>query len=101
MGDEDVGHVLEQLVGDLDEERRLFYVGITRARDRLYLSAPRRRMLRGKTVDVTPSRYMDELPTAHVEDYEREEEADLSFEELGALARDLRSKLHPSGTISS
>ena len=47
---------------DLDEERRLFYVGITRARDRLYLTAPRKRMLRGKTVDVTPSRYMDELP---------------------------------------
>ena len=82
------------MAGDLDEERRLFYVGITRARDRLYLSAPRRRMLRGKTVDVALTRYMDELPTAHVQNYEREEEADLSFEELGALTRELLEKHH-------
>jgi superfamily I DNA/RNA helicase len=82
----------EAVAGDLDEERRLFYVGITRARDRLYLCAPRRRMLRGKTVDVAITRYMDELPSAHVQSYEREEDRDLTSEELGALARDLLNK---------
>jgi DNA helicase-2/ATP-dependent DNA helicase PcrA len=79
----------EATVADLDEERRLFYVGITRARDRLYLSAPRRRMLRGKTVEVTLSRYMEELPAEHVQNYERPEDKTLSFEELGNAARAL------------
>jgi len=74
---------------DLDEERRLFYVGITRARDQLYLSAPRKRMLRGKAVEVTPSRYMDELPAEHVRNYERPEDEVLSFKELGKAARAL------------
>ena len=78
---------------DLDEERRLFYVGITRARDQLYLTAPRKRMLRGKTVKVTPSRYMDDLPEEHVRSYERAEDKELSFEELGQAARALREQL--------
>jgi len=87
----------EAVAGDLDEERRLFYVGITRARDRLYLSAPRKRMLRGKSVEVTPSRYMDDLPTEHVQTYERVVEQDLSFAELGSLARELRKQLSKTG----
>ena len=60
---------------------------------RLYLSAPRKRMLRGKTVEVTPSRYMDELPEEHVESYERPEDKVLSFEQLGDAARALREQL--------
>jgi len=79
----------EAAAADLDEERRLFYVGITRARDQLYLTAARKRMLRGKTVEVTPSRYMDDLPAAHVRSYERPEDKALSFEELGKAARAL------------
>ena len=78
---------------DLDEERRLFYVGITRARDQLYLTAGRRRMLRGKTVDVTPSRYMDELPVEHVQEYTPPESELLSQEELGTAVRALRESL--------
>ncbi len=77
----------EATAADLDEERRLFYVGITRARDRLYLSASRRRMLRGKVVEVTPSRYLDDLPEDHVEAYEPPPEEILSADELGSLAR--------------
>jgi ATP-dependent exoDNAse (exonuclease V) beta subunit len=79
----------EASVADLDEERRLFYVGITRARDRLYLVAPERRLLRGKPTEVTPSRYMDDLPSEHIEDYERPPEKNLSFKELRALANEL------------
>ena len=79
----------EATVADLDEERRLFYVGITRARDQLYLTAGRKRMLRGKAMDVTPSRYMDELPAEHVRNYERPESKMLSHDELADAARDL------------
>jgi DNA helicase-2/ATP-dependent DNA helicase PcrA len=80
------------VAADLDEERRLFYVGITRARDRLYLVAPAQRTLRGKTVEVARSRYMDELPGEHLRDYVPPEQEELSREELGALARELLRK---------
>jgi DNA helicase II / ATP-dependent DNA helicase PcrA len=47
---------------DLDEERRLAYVGITRARERLYLTRAGSRTRRGKLVPRTPSRFLDDLP---------------------------------------
>ena len=47
---------------DLDEERRLAYVGITRARERLYLARSAARTKRGKVLPRTPSRFLDDLP---------------------------------------
>ena len=47
---------------DLDEERRLFYVGITRAKDRLYLSHAFRRTVWGQSDTSTPSRFLREIP---------------------------------------
>lgn len=46
----------------LEEERRLFYVGLTRARERAHLSLARRRALFGGVRDVVPSRYLMEIP---------------------------------------
>ncbi len=46
----------------LEEERRLMYVAITRARDRLYLSHTQSRMLHGQVRYNLPSRFLDELP---------------------------------------
>ena len=52
---------------DLDEERRLAYVGITRARELLYLTRATQRLKRGKVLLRTPSRFLEELPPeAHV-----------------------------------
>ena len=48
----------------LEEERRLMYVAMTRARDRLYLSHSQTRMLHGQTRYHVPSRFLDELPEA-------------------------------------
>ncbi len=48
--------------GGLEEERRLMYVAITRARKRLYLSHAQSRMLHGRTTFNLPSRFIDELP---------------------------------------
>jgi DNA helicase II / ATP-dependent DNA helicase PcrA len=46
----------------LEEERRLCYVGITRARERLYLCHAWRRTLYGATDYYTPSRFLNEIP---------------------------------------
>lgn len=47
---------------DLEEERRLCYVGITRARERLMLTAARMRMSRGETHYSRVSRFVEEIP---------------------------------------
>ncbi len=46
----------------LDEERRLFYVGATRARERLYLLYAFRRTNRGRASRSTPSRFLKDIP---------------------------------------
>ncbi len=47
---------------DMDEERRLLYVGVTRARDALFLSHSAKRMLYGRELRLKPSRFLDGLP---------------------------------------
>ena len=47
---------------DLEEERRLCYVGITRAKERLYLLRAFQRGLWGRTGPTLPSRFLDEIP---------------------------------------
>jgi DNA helicase-2/ATP-dependent DNA helicase PcrA len=48
-------------VQDLEEERRLFYVGVTRAEERLYLSHARSRFRYGQYETSIPSRFLDEI----------------------------------------
>src|SRR5262249_46566566 len=52
---------------ELEEERRLAYVGITRAPEKLYLSPAGTRPLSGPTQYNPPSRFLDEIPPALVE----------------------------------
>jgi DNA helicase-2/ATP-dependent DNA helicase PcrA len=47
----------------MEEERRLFYVGITRAKDRLYLVRALRRGGRGYAEETVPSRYLEDIPS--------------------------------------
>jgi DNA helicase II / ATP-dependent DNA helicase PcrA len=53
--------------GNLDEERRLCYVGVTRARERLWMTFARRRSLHGSSAWNLPSRFLGELPEGLVE----------------------------------
>jgi len=56
---------------DLEEERRLFYVAITRAKDELYLSYPHMRLTGGYgDVFQRPSRFLKEIPNKLVEDWQ-------------------------------
>ena len=52
---------------EIEEERRLCYVGITRAKERLYLSAARRRMQRGQAQYNRVSRFVDEIPEEYLD----------------------------------
>jgi DNA helicase-2/ATP-dependent DNA helicase PcrA len=83
---------------DLDEERRLAYVGITRARERLTLTRAAARTRRGKVQPRTPSRFLDDLPPGAHERVDpaaaQEAPADVAACAAGVMAR-LRAKLAP------
>jgi superfamily I DNA/RNA helicase len=49
------------------EERRLFFVGITRAQSRLFLFHSRRRTLRGRTAEARPSPFLADVEEALLE----------------------------------
>jgi len=51
----------------MEEERRLAYVAITRAKRRLYLVSARQRMLMGQTAAHRVSRFVDEIPPEHID----------------------------------
>jgi DNA helicase II / ATP-dependent DNA helicase PcrA len=53
------------LGGDLQEERRLFYVAVTRARDLLHITNSRRRRTYGRLEETAPSRYLSEIPRGY------------------------------------
>ena len=53
--------------GTVEEERRLAYVGITRARQTLTLTLARQRKAYGELMDCAPSRFLDELPEADLD----------------------------------
>lgn len=52
---------------DLEEERRLCYVAVTRAKQRLYLTCAERRMMYGQTRYSRPSQFLDEIPGEYVD----------------------------------
>lgn len=67
---------------DIEEERRLAYVGITRAKKNLYLSHAQTRMLFGTTSRNIPSRFVVEIPDALTEKTGRRQSSQMSFEQL-------------------
>ncbi|TDW99590.1 ATP-dependent helicase [Dinghuibacter silviterrae] len=52
---------------DLEEERRLFYVAVTRAKQRLWLTYANNRYRFGQLVQNDPSRFLDEIPELHLD----------------------------------
>jgi DNA helicase-2/ATP-dependent DNA helicase PcrA len=76
---------------DLEEERRLFYVGTTRAKEKLFLSAARARHRFGETFNGTISRFINEIDSDLIEKKETpmklEESPELKFEKTEITAR--------------
>jgi DNA helicase II / ATP-dependent DNA helicase PcrA len=61
---------MEEGDGSVEEERRLFYVAITRARDKLFISSCQRRRKMGGVIECTPSPFLQEIPESLVEYHE-------------------------------
>lgn len=58
---------------EIEEERRLCYVGITRAKEKLFLSSTKMRIIYGNTVTYPPSRFLQEIPARLVKTIKRQE----------------------------
>ncbi len=67
----------------LEEERRLAYVGLTRARRRCAVSFAANRRVYGQWTSAVPSRFVEELPAEHVEHLHRSPAARPDWETLG------------------
>lgn len=97
----------------LEEERRLAYVGITRARERAYITHVANRQLHGSWINALPSRFITELPSTHIDKQsslssgtgyapnawqrERKESVPPLWEQLRAgQARNIPSRLRPT-----
>jgi superfamily I DNA/RNA helicase len=82
---------------ELEEERRLFYVGVTRARERLTLSRAKARVVRGKPVLRTPSRFLQDIPAELLDEREVADEAAMTASQMAESADALLAALESLG----
>ena len=87
----------DHVSSDIEEERRLFYVGVTRARKRLTLSRAKARVVRGKPSPRTPSRFLLEIPAELVEELEVAPEKGMSTAQLAQNASAFLAMLEENG----
>jgi DNA helicase-2/ATP-dependent DNA helicase PcrA len=62
----------EDEAGSIEEERRLFYVAITRAREKLYITSCKRRSHLQSSTDCEPSPFLQEIPPGLIKYHEKE-----------------------------
>ncbi|MGH7437206.1 MAG: ATP-dependent helicase [Polyangiaceae bacterium] len=78
---------------DIEEERRLMYVGVTRAREQLVVSRARARVVRGKALPRTPSRFLLDVPAEALEEVPVAEDAPTTMAEAAANAEAILAML--------
>lgn len=88
-------------VKELEEERRLAYVGITRARERLYLTRSSLRSAWGQPSYNPPSRFLEEIPDAHLEWKRTGAMGPASTSPVSGVAASLSSSLSASRSRSA
>ena len=81
---------VEENNGDVEEDRILFYVAITRARDKLFISSCRKRRHMQMVSETEPSRFLDEIPSNLVEYHEPKT---ITIEETGKMFGDFLEQL--------
>jgi len=89
-----IGEDSEDEAGSIEEERRLFYVAITRAREKLYITSCQKRRALQTTRECSPSPFIDEIPNELINIHEPEKEtvdegsADRFMEQLKSILKD-------------
>jgi DNA helicase-2/ATP-dependent DNA helicase PcrA len=86
---EDEDGSLPRGANPVEEERRLFYVAITRARDKLYITSCQNRNRRESSGERSPSPFLSEIPSELIESHDEEEEAAIDSE---AFFRSMRER---------
>ena len=77
---------MEEGEGNIEEERRLFYVAITRAQRKLFISSCMKRRKAGNETECHPSPFLDEIPDNLVEYHEPAQQLETS-EAIDILAK--------------
>ena len=74
----------------MEEERRLAYVGITRAKKEAFLSFAMRRAYQGDWMEAIPSRFVNELPDKNIEKNEifKKDDEDFDFDQDNSIQFD-------------
>jgi DNA helicase-2/ATP-dependent DNA helicase PcrA len=85
----------EDPAGSLEEERRLFYVAITRARDKLYITSCQKRRRLQDTVECAPSPFLAEIPPGLIETRDHGESAESSAADTEAFFAKIRTVFQP------
>jgi DNA helicase-2/ATP-dependent DNA helicase PcrA len=94
-------HMRSIEAGDVDEERRLCYVGITRAQRELYMTYTRERALFGQRSAAVPSRFLGEVPDALTDVESRAPAPQTSWDRWGTGAPPPRPEPVPAGAQAS
>lgn len=88
----------------MEEERRLMYVGVTRAMERLFLTYARRRMIMGELRYGQPSRFLSEIPQQHLSGFyslDRQRQGGATEEDSESMRRFSFSEPERRGGYSS
>jgi DNA helicase-2/ATP-dependent DNA helicase PcrA len=84
-------------VQDVEEERRLFYVGVTRAKQRLDMTRCKFRVSRGKPMPRTPCRFLSDIPDELLEHFEVKDAAMMTTDAMQEQATNLLAMLDSLG----
>lgn len=89
-------------IKELEEERRLLYVGITRAQERLFITCSGSRMMRGQPSFNPPSRFLKEIPLKYLENVSPKREPNPYGGDFGSFGTDrngfIRTIKNPTAT---
>ena len=86
-----------QGTSDIEEERRLFYVGVTRAKQRLVMTRCKHRVSRGKPVPRTPCRFLSDVPEELLELFEIKDSSPMDLNEMAQQGANLMAMLNALG----
>lgn len=83
---------VEENAGDVEEERRLFYVALTRAKEKLFLTHCQKRTRMREVVECMPSPFIEEIPVDLVTYHDPEVEKETEEEQIANMFAKMRDK---------